>query len=246
MSRNRVITARRSLTGTGLNSHDDRAIAPLVVSCGGRSWPDRRESRQEQVAVTRSVPTTSQWDPGPRSIQNDETLDLWRSDHRGRVDRHSWALVWAPKHSERPPARQSRPGWFSLGGIAGHRAANGAPAVTGLRTEVHHFRWDPQTCDGDPPGWAAASVDMTFRGSSTVPASLDALMGRLGWKQYEPAAPSSGPIPASPGPGFRVYEPAGANPHSVYASLTPPGTLGGGLWDLDVTSDQPEVPSHDC
>lgn len=119
-------------------------------------------------------------------------------------------------------------------------------AVIGLRTEVHRFRWDPQTCDGDAPGWAVASVDMMFRGSSTVPASLDALMGRLGWKQYKPAAPSSGPMPASPGPGFRVYEPAGANPYSQFASLTPPGTFGGGLWDLDVTSDPAEVPSHDC
>ena len=122
-----------------------------------------------------------------------------------------------------------------------------APAVAvDVRISQHGFRWDPETCDGQAPGWSNADVDITFRAPSSLPASLDALMRQLDWMKDKPGAPSSGPAPAAPWPDFRTYVPDGRDPYGEAASLVPPSTYGGGLWDLDISASPAEVPSHDC
>ena len=157
------------------------------------------------------------------------------------------AGLWFSDHGDAATRRHGHPdpGGARLTALRSFAPKAVPPGVTGLRAETHRYRWDPARCDGDPPGWTNADVDMTFRAPSTTPAVLDAVMRRLNWRQV-PDQSSSGPAPASPGPGFRVYEPRGANPSGEYADLTPPSTYGGGLWDLDVSVSPAEVPAHDC
>ncbi|WP_179480733.1 hypothetical protein [Allobranchiibius huperziae] len=118
----------------------------------------------------------------------------------------------------------------------------------GVHATVHGFRWDPQTCDGAAPGWSNADVDLTFHAPSTTPFDVDALMQRLGWKKNTSDEPSSDTAPAEgpSGPGFRSYEPSGADTYGEIAQLTPPDTYGDGVWDLDINASPAEVPSHDC
>lgn len=71
-------------------------------------------------------------------------------------------------------------------------------------------------------------------------------MRGLDWVQDNPSGSSSGPPPVSPGPEFRTYVLKGPNSFGETASLVPPSTYGGGLWDLDISASRAETPAHDC
>ena len=150
------------------------------------------------------------------------------------------------EHNGGGPHGRPDPGGRRLAAVE-RLAPKMVPAVaTDVRISRHGFRWDPATCDGLAPGWSNADVDMTFDAPTSMPAVLDTLMRRLDWAQDNPGTPSSGPPPASPGPDFRTYVPNGPNPYGETASLVPPSTYGGGLWDLDISASPAEVPAHDC
>jgi hypothetical protein len=175
-----------------------------------------------------------------------------------RVSNRRWLLVglavvvvlaasgyWFERRSPGPHGEPD-PGGRRLAAIRDIAARMLPDDASEVRAMQHEFHWDPETCDGKAPGWSGGDIDMTFHAPNSVLVSLDLLMRRLQWVQDSDHGSSSGPAPASPGPGFRVYVPSGRNPYGETASLTPPSTYGDGLWDLDVSATPAEVPSHDC
>lgn len=131
----------------------------------------------------------------------------------------------------------------SLRALAPHVVPAGA---THVRRSVRRFSWDPQTCDGQSPGWARAAVEETFDGPRTVPGELDARMRTLGWHPRSTAPPSSGPAPTQGPKGMRVYLPDGSDHDDEVALLTPPGTDGTSRWDFALSAGPAVRPAHNC
>ena len=122
---------------------------------------------------------------------------------------------------------------------AGHRMAflrNAAHRVipdsaTVYRTRVRPYQWDPSRCDGLPPGWSAAEIDVDFSGADLT--DIDRAFTQLGWRVTSNVD----------GDVIRDYQPPREDAH--YDADAALFRVHAG-WEIEITTEPAHVPAHDC